>query len=52
MTLSLKEDVNICFFNNENTSHRKNCIPYFISKVTLTDGHSSVENDQFYLSDF
>ena len=52
MTLSLEEDVNMCFFNNENTSYKKNYTPCYAPEAALTGGHSSAEGDQFHLPNF
>ena len=52
MILSLEEDVNIYFFNNENASYRKSYILYYAFETTLTDGYNSAESSQFYFSNF
>ena len=52
MTLFLKENVNICFFNNENTSYKKNYTPCYAPEAALTGGHSSAKGDQFHLPNF
>ena len=52
MTLSLEEDVNMCFFNNENASYKKNYTPCYTPEAAPTGGHSSAEGGQFHLSNF
>ncbi len=52
MTLSLEEDVNICFFNNENASYKKNYTPCYAPEAAPTGGHSSAKGDQFHLPNF
>ena len=52
MTLSLEEDVNMCFINNENVSYKKNYTPCYAPETAPTGGHSSAKGDQFYLLNF
>ncbi len=40
MTLFFKENINICFANNENISYRKSYIPCYILEVILTDSYN------------
>ncbi len=44
MTLSLEEDVNICFFNNENASCKKSYTPYY-TPVIVSEGSCSSAGD-------
>ncbi len=44
MTLSLEENVNMCFFNNENANYKKNYTPCYVPEVTLTGSHSSARD--------
>ena len=43
MTLSLKEDVNTYFANNENANYKKNYTPCYVPEVALTGSHSSAK---------
>ncbi len=52
MTLSLKEDINMCFVNNENVSYKKNYTFCYAPEAASTGGHSFAENDQFHLPNF
>ncbi len=44
MILFLEEDVNMCFFNNENTSYKKNYTPCYTSEAALIGSHSSARS--------
>ncbi len=52
MILFLEENVNICFFNNENASYKKSYTFCYISEATLTGSHNSAEGGQSLLSNF
>ncbi len=52
MTLSLEENVNICFFNNENASYKKSYTPCYAPKAAPTSSHSSAKGDQSHLLNF
>ncbi len=43
ITLSFKENINIYFFNNENTSYRKSYTSYYALEITSIGSHSSVK---------
>ncbi len=45
MTLSLKEDVSICFFSNRNVSCKKNYISCYVFKVALINDHNFTKDD-------
>ncbi len=44
MILSLKKDINMWFFNNENTSCKKSYTPCYVSVIVPEESHSSVED--------
>ncbi len=52
MTLFFEEDINMCFFNNENASYKKNYTPCYAPEAASTGGHSSVKGGQFHLPNF
>ena len=43
MTLSLKENINICFTNNENANYKKSYTFCFILKIALTGNYNSAK---------
>ncbi len=49
ITLSFGEDINICFFNNENVNYRKSYTSCYILKAALIESYSFAKDNQFYL---
>ena len=45
MTLSLKENINICFTNNENANYKKSYTSYYVFKVILIGNHNFAKDN-------
>jgi len=49
MTLSLRENINICFFSNENVGYKKSYTFCYTFEAALIDSYSSIKDGQFHL---